>query len=112
MIRVQTLRVSRYPANLAAGLLVSFGGALALALASRMFTPATSTVRDGRVMFYGYLLYFSLNSLWRIGYRRQDQIHTLRDCVTPRPNSPILSHAVPLFVLTTTGAARYWRPST
>ena len=48
MVHVQAILISRYPANLAAGLLVSFGGVLALALATRMFTPATSgsTQRD------------------------------------------------------------------
>ena len=111
MIRVQTLLVSRYPANLAAGLLVSFGGVLALALATRMFTPATSSGEtETGVMFYGYLLYtFLSNSLWRIGYSvRQDQIQgTLEGLyVTPAPKfANLVSRAVPLFVLTTTGAA-------
>ena len=111
MLRVQTLLVSRYPANLVAGLLVSFGGMLALALATRMFTPATSTGEtEAGVMFYGYLLYtFLSNSLWRIGYSvRQDQIQgTLEGLyVTPAPKfAHLVSRAVPLLVLTTAGAA-------
>ena len=50
MVHVQAILISRYPANLAAGLLVSFGGVLALALATRMFTPITSgaSERDRR----------------------------------------------------------------
>jgi len=78
MVRIQAIIISRYPANLAAGLLVSFGGVLALALAAQMFAPtgtaATHTLTSA--MFYGYLLYIFLSdSLWRIGYSvRQDQI--------------------------------------
>ncbi len=111
MIRVQTILISRYPANLAAGLLVSFGGVLALALATRMFTPtASSGAAEAGVMFYGYLLYtFLSNSLWRIGYSlRQDQIQGTMEglYLTPAPKfASLISRAVPLFVLTATGAA-------
>ena len=112
MVRVQTLLISRYPVNLAAGLLVSFGGVLALALATRMFTPATSnsTGEIAGVMFYGYLLYaFLSDSLWRIGYSvRQDQVQgTLEGLyLTPAPKfASLASRAVPLFALTGTGAA-------
>ena len=112
MVRVQTILISRYPANLAAGLLVSFGGVLALALATRMFTPATSgsTGEIAGVMFYGYLLYaFLSDSLWRIGYSvRQDQVQgTLEGLyLTPAPKfASLVSRAVPLFALTGIGAA-------
>ena len=112
MVRVQTILISRYPANLEAGLLVSFGGVLALALATRMFTPATpgSTGEIAGVMFYGYLLYaFLSDSLWRIGYSvRQDQVQgTLEGLyLTPAPKfASLVSRAVPLFALTGIGAA-------
>jgi ABC-2 type transport system permease protein len=111
MIRIQAILISRYPANLAAGLIVSFGGVLALALATRMFTPsASSGATEAGVMFYGYLLYtFLSNSLWRIGYSvRQDQIQGTMEglYLTPAPKfASLISRAVPLFVLTATGAA-------
>jgi len=111
MIRVQAILISRYPANLAAGLLVSFGGVLALALATRMFTPTASNgATEAGVMFYGYLLYsFLSNSLWRIGYSvRQDQIQGTMEglYLTPAHKfANLVSRAVPLFVLTATGAA-------
>ena len=111
MIRVQAILISRYPANLAAGLLVSFGGVLALALATRMFTPTASNgATETGVMFYGYLLYsFLSNSLWRIGYSvRQDQIQGTMEglYLTPAHKfANLVSRAVPLFVLTATSAA-------
>jgi len=112
MVRAQAIIVSRYPANLAAGLLVSFGGVLALALATQMFAPtesgAASTLTGA--MFYGYLLYvFLSDSLWRIGYSvRQDQIQgTLEGLyLTPAPKfASLVSRVVPQFALTATGAA-------
>jgi ABC-2 type transport system permease protein len=90
---------------------VSFGGVLALALATRMFIPAASSgATETGVMFYGYLLYtFLSNSLWRIGYSvRQDQIQgTLEGLyLTPAAKfASLVSRAVPLFVLTASGAA-------
>jgi len=111
MVRVQTILISRYPVNLASGLLVSFGGVLALALATRMFTPATSgsTGEIAGVMFYGYLLYIFLSdSLWRIGYSvRQDQVQGTLEGLYLTPAwkfASLVSRAVPLFVLTGTGA--------
>jgi len=111
MVRVQATLISRYPVNMAAGLLVSFGGVLALALATRMFTPASSSgATEAGVMFYGYLLYtFLSNSLWRIGYSvRQDQIQGTMEglYLTPAPKfANLVARAVPLFILTATGAA-------
>jgi ABC-2 type transport system permease protein len=112
MVHAQAIIVSRYPANVAAGLLVSFGGVLALALATRMFTPATSASVGALtgVMFYGYLLYaFLSDGLWRIGFSvRQDQVQgTLEGLyLTPAPKfASLVSRAVPLFALTATGAA-------
>lgn len=112
MVHIQAIIISRYPANLAAGLLVSFGGVLALALATQMFAPtgigAANTITSA--MFYGYLLYIFLSdSLWRIGYSvRQDQIQgTLEGLyLTPAPKfASLVSRVVPQFVLTATGAA-------
>ena len=114
MVRAQTLILSRYPANLAAGLLVSFGGVLALALATRMFTPSASGGSASRTvtsaMFYGYLLYaFLTNSLWRIGYSvRQDQVQGTFEglYLTPaRKFASLVSRVVPLMGLTALGAA-------
>ena len=112
MTRAQAIIISRYPANLAAGLLVSFGGVLALALATQMFSPAESGAGNTltSAMFYGYLLYvFLSDSLWRIGYSvRQDQIQgTLEGLyLTPAPKfANLVSRAVPQFALTATGAA-------
>jgi ABC-2 type transport system permease protein len=111
MVRVQAILISRYPVNMAAGLLVSFGGVLALALATRMFTPAASGgATEAGVMFYGYLLYtFLSNSLWRIGYSvRQDQIQGTMEglYLTPAPKfANLVARAVPLFILTASGAA-------
>jgi ABC-2 type transport system permease protein len=110
MVRVQAILISRYPVNMASGLLVSFGGVLALALATRMFTPAASSgAAEAGVMFYGYLLYtFLSNSLWRIGYSvRQDQIQGTMEglYLTPAPKfANLVARAVPLFILTATGA--------
>ncbi len=111
MIRAQTIIVSRYPANLAAGLLTSFGGVLALALAIQMFTPTASSVAASLTgtMFYGYLLYIFLSdSLWRIGYSvRQDQIQgTLEGLyLTPALKfASLVSRVVPLLTLTAGGA--------
>lgn len=114
MVRAQALILSRYPANLAAGLMVSFGGVLTLALATKMFAPASSGTASGAnvltgAMFYGYLLYvFLSDSLWRIGYSvRQDQIQgTLEGLyLTPAPKfASLVSRVVPLFALTATGA--------
>jgi ABC-2 type transport system permease protein len=111
MVHTQAIIVSRYPANVVAGLLVSFGGVLALALATRMFTPAMSASAGALtgVMFYGYLLYaFLSDSLWRIGFSvRQDQVQgTLEGLyLTPAPKfASLVSRVVPLFALTATGA--------
>ena len=111
MVRVQAIILSRYPVNLAAGLLVSFGGVLALALATQMFAPATSGAASTLtgVMFYGYLLYIFLSdSLWRIGYSvRQDQIQGTFEglYLTPAPKfASLVSRVVPLFALTASGA--------
>jgi len=111
MVRAQALTLSRYPVNLAAGLLVSFGGVLALALAAQMFAPATSGAASTLTgaMFYGYLLYvFLSDSLWRIGYSvRQDQIQGTFEglYLTPAPKfASLISRVVPLFVLTAGGA--------
>lgn len=110
MVRVQALVVSRYPANLAAGLLVSFGGVLALALAAKMFMPPGSGAANTLmgVMFYGYLLYvFVSDSLWRIGFSvRQDQIQGTFEglYLTPAPKfASLVSRVVPQFALTATG---------
>jgi ABC-2 type transport system permease protein len=112
MVRVQTIIVSRYPANLAAGLLVSFVGVLALALATQMFAPVGSVAAQTLTgtMFYGYLLYvFLSDSLWRIGFSvRQDQVQgTLESLyLTPaRKFANLVSRALPQFALTATGAA-------
>jgi ABC-2 type transport system permease protein len=112
MVRTQALIISRYPVNLAAGLLVSFGGVLALALAAQMFAPTESGAANllAGVMFYGYLLYvFVSDSLWRIGYSvRQDQIQgTLEGLyLTPAKKfAHLVSRVVPLLALTATGAA-------
>ena len=114
MIRVQVLILSRYPVNFAAGLLVSFGGVLALALSTGMFAPAVSggdeADRIVGVMFYGYILYaFLSDSLWRIGYSvRQDQVQGTLEALylTPAPKFALLfSRVVPLFLLTASGVA-------
>jgi ABC-2 type transport system permease protein len=110
MVRVQAILVSRYPANLAAGLLVSFGGVLALALAAQMFMPSGSGTANtlAGAMFYGYLLYvFVSDSLWRIGYSvRQDQIQGTFEglYLTPAPKfASLVARAAPQFALTAAG---------
>jgi len=110
MVRTQAILISRYPANLIAGLLVSFGGVLALALAAQMFTPPSSDAANTLVgaMFYGYLLYvFVSDSLWRIGSSvRQDQIQGTFEglYLTPAPKfASLVARVVPQFTLTATG---------
>jgi ABC-2 type transport system permease protein len=110
MVRVQAILISRYPANLAAGLMVSFGGVLALALAARMFTPSGTDAANTLVgaMFYGYLLYvFVSDSLWRIGFSvRQDQIQGTFEglYLTPAPKfASLVARVVPQFAVTAAG---------
>jgi ABC-2 type transport system permease protein len=109
---VQAIIVSRYPANLAAGLLVSFVGVLALALATQMFAPVGSGAAHTLTgtMFYGYLLYvFLSDSLWRIGFSvRQDQVQGTLESLYLTPAikfANLVSRALPQFALTATGAA-------
>ncbi len=110
MVRTQTTILTRYPVNFAAGLLVSFGGVLALALAIQMFAPAGNAPQAGAsAMFYGYLLYLFLSdSLWRIGFSiRQEQLQGTFEglYLTPAPKfASLIARVVPLFGLTLCGA--------
>ncbi len=110
MVRAQVIILARYPVNLAAGLLVSFGGVLALSLAMRMFAPAGSQAGSelAGVMFYGYLLYAFLSAaLWRIGYSvRQEQVQGTFEGLYLTPAGKfggLVARAVPLFALTGVG---------
>jgi ABC-2 type transport system permease protein len=110
MVRAQTILISRYPANWAAGLLASLGGVLALALAAQLFMPSGSGSANtlAGAMFYGYLLYiFVSDSLWRIGYSvRQDQMQGTFEglYLTPAPKfASLIARAVPQFALSATG---------
>lgn len=110
MVRAQFKILARYPVNFFAGLLVSFGGVMALALALRMFTPPGSELGQVGVMFYGYLLYiFLTDSLWRVGFSvRQDQLQgTFENLyLTPAPKfASLLARVAPLLVVTLCGAA-------
>ena len=111
MVGVQTALLLRSPLTFAAGLLVSFGGVLALGLMVQMFAPAAGAGAplEVWVMFYGYLLYvFLSDSLWRIGFSvRPEQIQGTFEALQLTPASALaglLARVVPLFTLTSCGA--------
>jgi ABC-type polysaccharide/polyol phosphate export permease len=111
MVAVQTVLLLRSPLTFAAGMLVSFGGVLALGLMVQMFAPAAEggAPLEVWVMFYGYLLYvFLSDSLWRIGFSvRPEQVQGTFEALhlAPAPAfAGLLARVLPLFGLSACGA--------
>lgn len=107
MVAVQAVLLLRSPLTFAAGMMVGFGGVLALALLVRMFTPAGGggAPREVWVMFYGYLLYvFLSDSLWRVGFGvRAEQVQGTFETLhlSPAPAlAALVARMLPSFALT------------
>lgn len=111
MTVVQAVLLLRSPLAFAAGLLVSFGGVLALALMVRLFAAGEGQAAplEVWVMFYGYVLYvFLSDSLWRIGFSvRAERVQGTFEALhlAPAPAfGGLLARVLPAFGLTALGA--------